>query len=222
MPTFNTAYEVLAGPGLWGAGSIFFGGLALRLMLLYRLSRKKDQIFFNHVDFGWGMKSIVHWIIPWASASMRLAPVFTFMAFTFHLLLLAVPIFLNAHNILWDEAFGVRLWSLPDGFADAMTLMVIGAGIFLFGRRIKRPEVRILTEARDYFLLALTVLPFITGFLAYHQWGPYKAFILLHVFSGEALLVVIPFTKLGHMVLFFFTRLFIGFEMGSRRGARPW
>ncbi len=222
MPTFNTVYEFIAGPVLWGAFSLFFGGLAFRLMHLYRLSRKKDQIFYNHVDFGWGVKSIVHWIIPWASASMRLAPVFTFIAFVFHLLLLAVPIFLSAHNILWDEAFGVRLWSLPDGLADAMTLVVLGAGIYLFGRRIKRPEVRILTEAGDYFLLLLTLLPFISGFLAFHQWGPYKALILLHILSGEALLVLIPFTKLGHMVLFFFTRMFIGFEMGSRRGARSW
>ncbi len=222
MPTFNIVYGFMAGPVLWGAFSLFFGGLAFRLVLLYRLSRKKDHIFYNHVDLGWGVKSIGHWIIPWASASMRLAPVFTFIGFAFHLLLLAVPIFLSAHNILWDEAFGVRLWSLPDGLTDAMTLAVIGAGIYLFGRRIKRPEVRILTEARDYFLLLLTLLPFITGFLAFHQWGPYKALILLHVLSGETLLVLIPFTKLGHMVLFFFTRMFIGFEMGSRRGARSW
>ena len=32
-------------------------------MHLYRLSRKKDQSFYNHVDFGWGVKSIAHGII---------------------------------------------------------------------------------------------------------------------------------------------------------------
>jgi hypothetical protein len=35
-------------------------------------------------------------------------------------------------------------------------------------------------------------------------------------------LILIPFTKLSHMILFFFTRAFIGFEMGVRRGARSW
>jgi hypothetical protein len=82
--------------------------------------------------------------------------------------------------------------------------------------------VRILTSAWDYTLLGLTALPFLTGFFAYHQFGPYKTLMIAHILSGEILLVLIPFTKLGHMVLFFFTRAFIGFEMGGRRGARSW
>jgi nitrate reductase gamma subunit len=46
--------------------------------------------------------------------------------------------------------------------------------------------------------------------------------MIAHVIAGELLLLLIPFTKLGHMILFFFTRAFIGFEMGGRRGARSW
>jgi nitrate reductase gamma subunit len=46
--------------------------------------------------------------------------------------------------------------------------------------------------------------------------------MIAHVITGEILLILIPFTKLGHMILFFFTRAFIGFEMGARRGARSW
>jgi len=71
-------------------------------------------------------------------------------------------------------------------------------------------------------LLGLTVLPFLTGFLAYHQFGPYETMLILHIIFSEILLVLIPFTKLGHMILFFFSRAFIGFEMGGRRGARSW
>jgi len=44
----------------------------------------------------------------------------------------------------------------------------------------------------------------------------------LHLLTAEILLILIPFTKLSHMILFFFTRAFIGFEMGGRRGARSW
>jgi len=44
----------------------------------------------------------------------------------------------------------------------------------------------------------------------------------LHIALSEILLIVIPFSKLGHMLLFFFTRAFIGFELGGRRGARSW
>ncbi len=153
---------------------------------------------------------------------MRQQPVFTFMVFVFHINLLAVPLLLNAHNILWDEAFGISLWSMPDLGADAMTLLLLGSAIFLVIRRMVRSEVRILTAAWDYVLLGLTVLPFLTGFLAYHQFGPYEMLLILHILFSEILLVLIPFTKLGHMILFFFTRAFIGFEMGGRRGARSW
>jgi len=116
----------------------------------------------------------------------------------------------------------MSLWSMPDFTADAATVICILSGIFLLLRRLIRPEVRILTEPRDYSLLLMTLLPFITGFLAYHQLGNYRIMMYLHMLSAEILLILIPFTKLSHMILFFFTRAFIGFEMGSRRGTRTW
>jgi len=120
------------------------------------------------------------------------------------------------------EAFGVSLPSLPEYLADYMTIALLIAALFLLLRRIIRPEVRILSSAWDYFLLVLTSLPFVTGVLAYHQIGPYMLMLVLHVLSAEVLLIVIPFSKLGHVILFFFSRAFIGFEMGTRRGARTW
>ena len=213
---------MLTGPALWITFSIFLGGLLVRIVFLFRLSRKKDPVFYNHVSFSWGLKSILYWLVPWGSASMRSQPVFTLMVFVFHFTLLGVPLFLCAHNILWDEAFGVSLWSMPDVLADAMTLVMVASVIFLIVRRMVREEVRILTSGWDYILLMLTAAPFLTGFLAYHQFGPYETLLILHILCGEMLLIVIPFSKLGHMILFFFSRAFIGFEMGARRGARSW
>jgi len=215
-------YAFLAGPALWATLIIFFGGLIFRIARLYHLSRKKDRIIYNHASVNWGVKSILHWLLPWGSASMRQQPVFTFVAFVFHITLLSVPIFLDAHNILWEESWGMGLWSLPDALADMMTVIVLLSIIFLVIRRIVRSEVRILTETWDYVLLGLTALPFLTGFLAYHQFGPYELLMILHLLTAEIILILIPFTKLAHMILFFFTRAFIGFEMGGRRGARSW
>jgi nitrate reductase gamma subunit len=215
-------YTFLAGPALWATFVIFSGGLTIRIAHLYHLSRKKDKVVYNHSSLNWGVKSIFHWLLPWGSASMRQQPVFTFMAFLFHITLLAVPLFLDAHNILWDESWGISLWSLPDALSDVMTVMLLISIIFLVSRRIVRSEVRILTESRDYVLLGLTALPFLTGFLAYHQVGPYELLMIMHLLTAEIILILIPFTKLAHMVLFFFTRAFIGFEMGGRRGARSW
>ena len=215
-------YNFLTGPALWATFIIFGGGLLLRIVWLYRLSRKKDQVVYNHASFAWGVKSIFYWMLPWGSASMRLQPVFTLMVFVFHVTLLAVPLFFYAHNILWDEAFGISLWSMPNLWADVLSIILIASIMYLVIRRIVRSEVRILTGAWDYILLGITALPFLTGFLAYHQLGPYEPIMIAHVLTAELLLILIPFTKLGHMILFFFTRAFIGFEMGGRRGARSW
>jgi nitrate reductase gamma subunit len=212
----------LTGPALWFTFIFFTGGLLVRMAFLFRLSRKKDRVIYNHFHLDWGLRSILHWIIPFASVSMRQQPVFSLVAFVFHLTLIAVPLFLSAHILLWEEAFGVTLWSIPDGLSDALTLIFIAAALFLIVRRRIRPEVKILTSAWDYTLLVITMLPFITGFLAYHQWGPYEMILILHIVSSQILLILIPITKLGHMVLFFFTRAFIGFEMGGRRGAKSW
>ncbi len=215
-------YGFLIGPALWASLTVFVVGLICRIFYLYGLSRERDKVFYNHMNWSWGLRSVGHWIIPWGSASMRKQPVFTFAFFLFHICLFGVPIFLSAHNVLLNEWVGWSIWSLPDGVADALTIVMLITILFLFARRLIRPEVRILTTSWDYTLLLMTFLPFVTGFLAYHQWGPYRLMLILHIISGEILLLVIPFSKLGHIILWFFSRSFIGFEMGERRGARSW
>lgn len=112
--SWNIIYDFLTGPALWFSFTFFIGGMLIRSALLFRLSRKKDQIVYNHISIGRGLRSILQWLIPGGSASMRQQPVFTIVAFLFHLSLLVVPLFLSSHIVLWDEAFGISLWSLPD------------------------------------------------------------------------------------------------------------
>jgi nitrate reductase gamma subunit len=215
-------YDFLTGPALWAAFIVFIGGLILRVAHLYGISKERDRVMYNHASMKWGLRSIFHWLIPLGSVSLRSQPLFGIAFYVFHLCLLAVPLFLRAHNILWHEAFGVSLPSLPDSVSDALAIIFMLSALFLLLRRIIRPEVRILTSAWDYILLILTCLPFVTGVLAFHQVGPKQMTLILHILSAEILLIIIPFSKLGHIVLFFFSRAFIGFEMGQRRGARTW
>ena len=138
-------YDFLTGPALWATFIIFVGGLVIRIVYLVGLSRGKDPVIYNHISLKWGFRSIFHWIIPFASASMRNQPFFVFGAFIFHIVLILVPIFFSAHIFLWEEAFGISLLSFPDILSDIMTLALIGSGLFLLLRRIIRTEVRILT-----------------------------------------------------------------------------
>jgi len=217
----NDLYDFLTGPALWAAFIIFIGGLVVRVTYLYSLSKERDRVIHDHVNLKWAFRSIIHWLVPLGSVGWRSQPVFAIAFFLFHVCLLGVPIFLLAHNTLWEEAFGVHIPSLPESASDVLTVIFLVSALVLLARRIVRAEVRFLSTAWDYTLLILTCAPFVTGFLAYHQLGPYRLMMILHVLFAEILLIVIPFSKLGHIVLFFFSRASFGFEMG-RRGARTW
>jgi nitrate reductase gamma subunit len=148
--------------------------------------------------------------------------VITTVTFLFHIGLVFTPILLLSHNILWYESWGITWWTLPESTADIMTLIVISACIFFGLRRIFAPEVRFVTFNSDYLLLAISFLPFFTGFLAYHQWIlPHKAMLNLHILFGEIMLIAIPFTRLGHMFYFFLTRSYMGSDQGFRH-SKDW
>lgn len=224
----NYLYLFLSGYGLGFSLIIFCGGLIVRGVHIYTLSLERDRQFCDYASWSWSLKSIVAWILPLGAKGLRERPFFALAFFIFHACLLVTPLFLSAHNILLEDAFGWRLPILPDALADAMTFMVILTALFLLLRRLTRPEVRIITQWQDYALLALTVAPFVTGLLAFHQVGDTRFMTVLHMLSGEILLIVIPFSKLGHLMLFFFTRAALGSQMGARRaqggrlGARVW
>ena len=112
--------------------------------------------------------------------------------------------------------------SLPDGVAIFMTLIVIGGCVFFLFRRLKSPEVQYVTSASDYVILAIVAAPFITGFLSYYQWFGYQFFTILHILSGEIMLIAIPFTRLSHMLFSPLTRAYMGSEFGGVRHARDW
>ena len=151
---------------------------------------------------------------------MRKQPLLTVMTYTFHLCVIILPVFLLAHIVLWYESWEIQWWSLPDLLADLMTYWVLLSCGYFFYRRLTVPEVRQVTRPADHGLLALIFLTFLTGFFAYHQWGPYRPVLILHIISSEILLVILPFSKLGHMLSFAFSRAFMGAEFGKHMKAR--
>ena len=215
-------YNFVSGPLVWLAFIIFFGGCLYRLVSLILLVNKKEKFIFSYMSWKYSMRSILRWITPFATENWRRHPVLTIVTFAFHICLIAAPLFLLSHNILWDESWDISWWTLPDGLADIMTLIVIGGCVFFLVRRLKLPEVQYVTSASDYVILAIVAAPFITGFLAYHQWFAYKWMVILHIVSGEIMLVAIPFTRLSHMIFAPLTRAYMGSEFGKIRHARDW
>ncbi|MFH1580864.1 MAG: TmcC family electron transfer complex membrane anchor subunit [Pseudomonadota bacterium] len=206
---------------VWIAFIIFIGGSLYRIY--YMLSgTKKETVVFPHMSLEHSLASLVHWVIPFNNQYMRKRPIFTIVSFAFHICLVFTPIFLLAHVILWDESWNISWWSLPEGVADWMTIIVIAGCIFFLYRRLTDPVVKNVTDGSDYLLLAITALPFITGFIAYHQLFAYKTILIIHILAGEIMLIAIPFTRLSHMLFFVFTRSYFGSEQGHVKHSKDW
>lgn len=218
----HTIYSFVYGPLAWTAFLLFVGGCVFRLVQMLRLVNKTEKFIFTYMSWQYSLRSLLHWLTPFATTNWRKQPLLTVVTFVFHICLLVTPIFLLSHIVLWDVSWNLRWWALPDGLADIMTVLVIIGGVYFLIRRLTRPEVQFVTDWTDYMLLAMVAAPFITGFIAYHQWFGVQWMTILHMVSGEILLAAMPFTRLVHMLFAPFTRAYMGSEFGKVRHARDW
>ena len=218
----HSLYNIVSGPLVWLAFAIFIGGSIYRLISLIVLVHKKEPFIYSYMSLKYGLRSILRWSTPFATENMRKHPALTIVAFAFHICLILTPIFLLAHVTLVDESWNLSWWTLPDGAAEIMALIVIAGCAFFLVRRLVNPEVQYVTSASDFIILAIVASPFITGVVAYYQWFGYQFFMILHILSGEIMLAAIPFTRLSHMFFAPLTRAYMGSEFGGVRHARDW
>ena len=149
------------------------------------------------------------WLLPWNLLRNR-RPVYAATAMVFHIGLILVPILLFGHIELWRKSTGLHWPALPQGVADAMTLVTVAAAGVLFVLRLVTIESRTISVTQDVLWPPLLAAVFVTGFLTAHpSLCPlnYRAVLLLHVLSAELVFVLIPFTKLAHCVLIPFSHM---------------
>jgi nitrate reductase gamma subunit len=214
-------YDFISGPLVWiGLLGFALGSLYRVAMMLKKASGEKTVIPTFSAKHG--ARSVAHWVIPFANRTTRAHPVFTAVSFAFHLCLLATPLLVMGHAVLWQQSWGLSWWSLPPLIADLMTLVVILGGLFFMLRRLTAPEVRNVTDWRDIALVLLVIAPFLTGFIAHQGWLHHRVMMQVHIVTGVAWLLAVPFTRLSHMLWFLFSRAYMGSEFGAVRNARDW
>jgi len=214
-------FSFVEGPLLWIAFLTFIIGSLLKAVLFLSLSSKKDKIIFKHFRWKYVLATFARWVLP-LNKDVTKNPVFTILGYIFHVCLLAVPIFFSGHISLWEESRFEWTWvSMPDGLTDWMTLIFLVIALFFLLRRIVSADIRLISTFSDYFLLIVTALPFLTGYFLTHGTLDNIAFFsenmqMIHMLSAELMLILIPFTKLSHFILFFFSRGATGIEFGRR------
>jgi len=129
---------------------------------------------------------------------------FSLTSVLFHVAILIVPIFLVGHIALWTRALGVWWPAVPNQVADVLTILAIVTAVALVVQRAAARATRVLSRFQDYALPLLIAIPFASGFLVMHPgMNPfsYEAMLLVHVLSANLVLILVPITKLSHIVL---------------------
>ena len=214
-------FSFVEGPLLWIAFLTFIFGSLLKVALFLSVSQKMDKIIYQHFRWKYVLATLGRWMIP-LNRDVVKNPVFVILAYIFHICLIIVPIWFSGHISLWEESRFEWSWTpIPDGLADWMTLIFLAIALFFFLRRVISADIRLLSTFSDYLLIVVIALPFVTGYFLTHGTIDNIGFLgeniqIIHMLSGELMLILIPFTKLSHFVLFFFSRGATAIEFGRR------
>jgi nitrate reductase gamma subunit len=200
----------------WARGPAFRLSIALMILGLLRLAllntinisnvlaRSRDRkIPWNTV-----LRDTARWLFPYKKIQPQIA--FTVASVLFHVAAIVTPIFLAAHIRLWQRGTGISWAAIPQALADYLTLIAIAAAAVLFIKRVSARATRALSGTQDYLLPLLIMIPFVSGYLAMHPGidpFEYDPTMFVHVMSGNLILVLLPFSKLSHVVLFPTTQL---------------
>ncbi len=148
------------------------------------------------------------WLFPVGQLRQRFF--FSITSLMFHVAIIVVPIFLAGHIALWKSGTGLSWPAISNGLADVLTITAVATAVLLVVQRAAARDSRALSRFNDYALPLLIAVPFIAGFLVMHPtWNPfsYELALLVHIMSANVLLILIPLTKLSHMVLLPATQL---------------
>jgi len=186
----------IEGPFLKYVFLFFFLGISARLFLfVYRVV--KDAL---HQRTQWRrvLVTLTRSLLPFHSG-LKKKPVYVFLRYVYHICLFLVPLCLWGHVVLLEESRFELTWStLPDVWADRLTITVIFLSFYFIFRRMVVAERRRAARLSDFALPLIVILPFSSGYFLAHGSLDHLSFVnknlwTLHVISGEIALFAVVF-----------------------------
>jgi nitrate reductase gamma subunit len=215
-----TLLDFARGPALEWSLIIFVAGTLWRLIgaLLVRRQRDLSEPRSRSTAVG-GLRTVFSRMFP--RKEFHSKTLFAVLAgYVLHVGL-AITVFLFTPHILFiDGLLGISWPGIPNNLVMVAGVVTLATLVALLIRRITSPLLRRISTADDYLSWLVTLLPVLTGMMAYaHIGGPYQTVLAIHILTVELLLVWFPFSKLFHAVLWVPSRA----QMGSsfqRRGVK--
>jgi len=205
------------GPALQIATVIFLLGIVVRLVEILMLGRKKDLAEARGSAVTGGLRTIISRSVP-DRGTMQRSTFNVVAGYVFHVGFFVVLFFFAPHILLFQEVLGLGWAALPTPVIDATAVVTIIALLAVLVHRLRHPVMRFLSRFQDYLVWLVTILPLITGYLAFHRVGvaPPPTLITIHILSVELLMVIFPFTKLMHAFTVFMARYYNGAIAGYK------
>ncbi|MBJ6611170.1 MAG: hypothetical protein JG718_12480 [Candidatus Thiothrix moscowensis] len=207
---------LVKGPLFTIATIVFVLGLVLRLFEILSLGRKPNFAVPKGDPMQSGWREIFRRFGTDKATFQR--SLFTIVAgYVFHIGLFVVIFLLAAHIEVFKNVLGFGWPNLSTPMVDAFAVVTMIALVAVLVHRLQHPVKRFLSTPTDYVVWAVTFIPLLTGYMAYHHLLLSPSLMLgLHILSVEVLMVLFPFTKLMHTFTVFLSRWYNGASMGMR------
>ena len=167
------------------------------------------------------VKKTFSWLIPIFSL-WRKKPIYSLISVLFHIGLILVPMFYVAHVTMWKDAVGFGWFTLPQDYANILTIIVSITAPILFLMRLFSRNSRFLSRTQDFVWPLLLAIPFITGYVCVNSSVSahfYQLMMFFHLYSANLIMLMIPFTKVAHCVLMPLSQFITGVGWKFPKGA---
>lgn len=218
--------EFARGPALWFSLAVLVAGSLWRVIAIWRLGARVDLSEPRSTRYWQGaLRGIfVRMLIRKDFRNSR--NLGSFNAYLYHIGLAFIVFGYWPHIQFVERLTGISWPALPPW------VMYVAAGPAVVGllvallERLSDPVRRLLSGFDDYFSWVMVFLPLLTGMAAVNQSPApaggaaplYPLPVAIHLLSVELMLLWLPFGKLGHAFLVFFSRSITGAAL-RRKGA---
>ena len=218
--------EFARGPALWISLSVLVAGSLWRVVAIFRLGTRPDHSAPRSTRPLAGiLRGIFARMIP--RKEFRGAMPRIFNGYLYHVGLAVIAFGFLPHILFIERLTGLAWPALPAPVMYLASAVTIVALLIALQDRLGDPVLRLLSGFDDYFSWLVVFLPLLTGMAALSGWSPhaspgeapvYPLALALHLLSVELLFLWLPFGKLSHAVLVFFSRGVTGAAL-ARKGA---
>jgi len=194
------------GPAFQVAFAIGMFGITLRLLEIFSLGQTHQYAAVRNSGSAGGLRTLFRRFLP-APGVFQRSQFIIVGGYLFHLGFFITFLLFAPHILLLKKFLGISWPGLPAPVISLITVITLVAMVALLIRRLNHPVQRLLSSFEDYLTWAVTFLPLLTGYLAFHHMlFPYQLMLALHLLSVEILMIIFPFTKLMHALTFIFAR----------------